>query len=130
MGLFDLILNKGKATTEKPAKVVAKHSQPKPDRSIEGISKQTLLQRDSIRKNGFTEYKFHANSDCCEICSKLNGKHFPLSALEIGVNAPPMHEKCKCSISAYSDRKEFDQKCREAVRKIEENIRHNYQFYS
>ena len=29
-----------------------------------------------------------------------------------------------------SDRKEFDQKCREAVRKIEENIRQNYQFYS
>ena len=98
---------KGEAAIKKHAKVIEKHSPPKPDRSIEGISKQILLQRDSIRKNGFTEYEFHANSDCCEICSKLNGKHFPLSALEIGVNAPPMHEKCRCSISAYSDRKEY-----------------------
>lgn len=109
MGLFDFIMNKGKATSEKPAKVIEKLSPPKPDRSIEGISEQVLLQRDNIRKNGFTEYKFHANSDCCEICSELNGKHFPLSAFKIGVNAPPMHEKCKCSISAYSDRKEFDE---------------------
>lgn len=100
---------KGEAAIKKHAKVIEKHTPPKPDRSIEGISKQILLQRDSIRKNGFTEYKFHANSDCCDICAQLNGKHFPISAFKIGVNAPPMHEKCKCSISAYFDREEYDE---------------------
>lgn len=82
--------------------VIENHSQ-KPDTSTEGISKQILAQRDSIKSNGFKEYEFIANSDCCEICAALNGKHFRLSALKIGVNAPPMHEGCSCSICAYED---------------------------
>lgn len=99
---------KGEAAIKKHAKVIEKHSQPKPDRSIKGISKQILLQRDSLRKNGVDEYEFIANSNCCEICGKLNGKHFPISTLKIGVNAPPMHEGCSCSIAAYFDREEYE----------------------
>lgn len=96
-----------KKETPKP-KRKAKHSQ-KPDRSIEGISKQILAQRDSIKKNGFKEYEFIANSDCCEICAALNGNHFRLSALKIGVNAPPMHEGCSCSICAYEDEEAYNE---------------------
>lgn len=88
--------------------VVEKHTPPKPDRSIEGISKQILEQRDSFRKNGFKHYIFIANSGCCEACANLNGKHFPVSKLKIGVNAPPMHEGCSCSIAAYEDRAEYE----------------------
>lgn len=70
---------------------------------------QILALRDSLKKNGFKEYEFIANSDCCSVCGELNGKHFPVSKLKIGVNAPPMHEGCSCSIAAYSDREEYDQ---------------------
>jgi hypothetical protein len=90
-----------KAKTKRPAK-------PKPDTSIEGISKLTLAQRDSMRKNGFKEYEFIANSGCCEVCAELNGKHFKISALKIGVNAPPMHEGCRCSIAAWEDSEEYE----------------------
>lgn len=99
---------KGEAAIKRHANIIEKHTPPKPDLSIEGISKQILLQRDSIRKNGFSEYEFIANRNCCEICARLNGKHFPISALKIGVNAPPMHEGCKCSIAAYEDRQAYE----------------------
>lgn len=97
MGLFDF-LNK---------KIITVNSQ-KPDRSIEGANSQTLAQRDSFIRNGFKKYTFIANKDCCEICAKLDGKHFSVSSLKMGVNAPPMHEGCSCSIAAYSDREEYD----------------------
>lgn len=77
--------------------------------SVETISKQILKNRDSMIRNGFKEYKFIANRDCCPICRKLNGKHFPVSKLKIGVNAPPMHEGCKCSIAAYEDENAYQE---------------------
>lgn len=81
----------------------------KPNRSIESISEQVITLRNSIIKNGFKEYEFIANSNCCEICAKLNGKHFPISQFKIGVNAPPMHEGCRCSIAAYEDSTEYEE---------------------
>ena len=75
---------------------------------VDGGNKQTLKQRDSMIKNGFKEYEFIANRGCCAICAALNGKHFPLKNLKIGVNAPPMHEGCRCSIAAYEDDEEYE----------------------
>ena len=92
--------------------VIQNHKKPKQEQTteqtIEDISPQIIAMRDSLARNGFNEYEFLANRNCCEICAKLNGKHFLLSKLEIGVNAPPMHDGCSCSIAAYSDRKEYD----------------------
>lgn len=101
--------DKGEEAIKKYADVIKKHTPPKTDRSVDGISKQILLQRDKIKNNGFKEYTFIANRDCCEICAQLNDKHFPISSLKIGKNAPPMHEGCRCSIAAYSDRKEYEE---------------------
>lgn len=75
---------------------------------VDGASKQTLKQRDSVIKNGFAEYKFIANRDCCAICAALDRKHFPISKLKIGVNAPPMHDGCRCSIAAYEDDADYE----------------------
>lgn len=98
---------KGEKAIKKHYKIIENHS-PKRDNSIEAITKQILAQCDGIRKNGFKEYRFNANRNCCEICAELNGKHFLVSELEIGKNAPPMHEGCSCSISAYQDRREYE----------------------
>lgn len=98
---------KGEKIIEKYHHIIENHS-PKIDRSIEGISKQILALRDQMTKNGFKEYEYIANKSCCKVCAKLNGKHFPISKLEIGVNAPPMHEGCSCSIAAYSDDTEYE----------------------
>ena len=88
--------------------VIENHTPPKPDRSIEGLSKSTIEQKNDIIKNGFTKYTFIANRGCCEKCAALNGKHFPISKLEIGVNAPPMHDECRCAISPYEDDADYE----------------------
>lgn len=70
---------------------------------------QTEAQRQSFIRNGFEQYTFHTNGGCCDICAALNGKHFPVSKMMPGENAPPMHPHCRCSTSAYSDRKEYEE---------------------
>ena len=85
-----------------------KRQSSKSSRPVISAAEQIMIQRDNLKKQGFKEYEFIANRQCCEICGKLNGKHFPLSRLNIGVNAPPMHEGCCCSIAAYSDSKEYE----------------------
>ena len=70
---------------------------------------QTAAQEASFKKMGFEDYTFHANSGCCGDCQDLNGKHFKLDKMAIGENAPPIHPRCRCSVSAYSDRKEYDE---------------------
>ena len=94
-----------KVEEKKPTR---KEEKTKPDRSIEGISKQTLAQRDSFIRNGFEHYEYIANKSCCSVCAALDGKHFPVSELQIGVNAPPMHDGCCCSIAAWEDEEEYE----------------------
>lgn len=69
---------------------------------------QTEAQKQSFERNGFDEYEFIANGDCCDMCRPLNGKHFKVSKMQPGENAPPMHPNCRCSTAAYSDRAEYD----------------------
>ncbi|MBO5789530.1 MAG: minor capsid protein [Clostridia bacterium] len=70
---------------------------------------QTEAQKQSFERNGFDEYEFIVNAGCCDICQGLNGKHFPVSKMMPGENAPPIHPHCRCSTAAYSDRKEYDE---------------------
>lgn len=98
---------KGEKAIKKHSKVIENHTLSRPDVSIEEVGKQILKERDSIRKNGFKEYEFIANRNCCAICAALNGQHFPISKLKIGVNAPPMHDRCSCSIAAWEDDEEY-----------------------
>ncbi len=69
---------------------------------------QIEAQKQSFERNGFTEYEFIANSGCCEICQALNGKHFKVKDMIPGLNAPPMHPRCRCSTAAYSDGAEYE----------------------
>lgn len=70
---------------------------------------QTSAQKLSFERMGFDEYTFHANSGCCDDCQALNGKHFKVEKMMPGENAAPLHPRCRCSVSAYSDRKEYDE---------------------
>lgn len=69
---------------------------------------QTEAQKQSFEKNGFTEYMFIANSDCCDICKEKDGKHFKVSKMMPGENASPMHPHCRCSTAAYEDSDEYE----------------------
>lgn len=98
---------KGESAIKRHYKIIENHRSEKPDRSIEGISKQIIKSRNEMLKDGISEYEYIANSKCCDVCRALNGKHFPISELKIGVNAPPMHEGCRCAITPYEDEAEY-----------------------
>lgn len=70
---------------------------------------QTEAQKQSFERNGFEEYEFIVNGGCCDICEGLSGKHFKVSKMMPGENAPPMHPHCRCSTAAYSDRAEYEE---------------------
>ena len=63
---------------------------------------QTEAQKQSFERNGFEQYEFIANSDCCDICKDLDGKHFKVKDMMPGENAAPLHPHCRCSVAAYS----------------------------
>lgn len=69
---------------------------------------QIDAQKESFLRNGFTQYTFHANSGCCSICSAINGKHFDIKDMMPAKNAPPMHPRCRCSVSAYEDSADYE----------------------
>lgn len=69
---------------------------------------QTDAQRQSFENMGFDEYTFHANSNCCDACQALNGKHFKVKDMMPGENAAPIHPGCRCSCSAYEDSDEYE----------------------
>ena len=76
--------------------------------TIEETSRQILKSLDSLRKMKIKEYEFVSNCGCCKICAALNGKHFPVSSAKIGINAPPMHPDCRCSIAPWEDPAEYE----------------------
>lgn len=69
---------------------------------------QTEAQKESFKRNGFSEYIFIANAGCCDACQVLNGKHFKVEKMMPGENAPPIHPNDKCSIAAYEDDAEYN----------------------
>lgn len=70
---------------------------------------QIEAAKQSIERNGYEQYQFHALGTACDICKELDQKHFNVKDMTIAKNAPPMHPNCRCSISAYMDRAEFEQ---------------------
>lgn len=104
----DLFMKQGKSQKSEKQKT-SKQCRSKSSRPVISAVDQIRAQRDSMIRNGFSEYEFIANRGCCSVCAELNGEHFPVSKLQIGVNAPPMHEGCHCSIAAWSDRKEYEE---------------------
>lgn len=64
---------------------------------------------DSYRKCGIEQYEFSATLDSrtSEICRRLDGKRFPVSRAQAGVNLPPMHPNCRSTtVAAFDDEDE------------------------
>ena len=66
---------------------------------------QTAVQKESFERNGYKEYMFitSGNDNVCPDCEALHGQHFKVSEMQAGVNAPPMHPRCHCSVAGYMD---------------------------
>lgn len=72
---------------------------------------QTEAQKESYKDENIEEYEYIACglADCCDICRALDGKHFKLSKMVVGENAPPMHPNCHCSTGPYLDFNGYDE---------------------
>ena len=60
---------------------------------------QNQATKESFKKSGIKYYKYYAGSDD-EECGSLNGNIYPLDAAMPGVNYPPMHPNCTCTVLA------------------------------
>lgn len=69
---------------------------------------QTEAQKLAFQEYGYEEYTFICNGGACPECEGLSGKHFKVKDMQPGLNAPPMHPRCRCSTAAYMDREKFD----------------------
>jgi SPP1 gp7 family putative phage head morphogenesis protein len=103
---------KGFEIIKKYQSIIDKHNEQNHKKTDEEIYQDTIKSIISTQKNflrnGFNKYEYIGNHDSCPMCKKLDGQVFELSELKIGVNAPPMHKKCRCSIAPHLDRDTWD----------------------
>lgn len=76
-------------------------------------SHQIIEQIKTIKALGIKQYEYIGSNDSCPTCLLLDGKVFNIAELEIGVNAPPLHERCRCSIASYISRDSLDNSLKE-----------------
>lgn len=64
---------------------------------------QTEIQKRLFEDGGFEQYIYIAEHDhrTCSVCASLDGEIFPVKDMLSGVNAAPMHTRCRCSTAAY-----------------------------
>ena len=58
----------------------------------------------------------------CGVCGDMDGRHFPRSEYQPGLNAPPFHPNCRCTTVPYIDddiQRELDAKAGRAARNPE-----------
>jgi hypothetical protein len=75
-----------------------------------GAEYYIFISPNTERKNaGIVAPKGVRLPNACAVCEDLNGEVFKVSEMEIGLNAPPMHPNCFCSIAEYKDEGEYEQ---------------------
>lgn len=62
---------------------------------------QTQAAYNRYLASGIKQYEVLAGDDekMCPDCGKMNGKKFKITEMVVGVNAPPFHASCRCTIS-------------------------------
>ena len=63
----------------------------------------SVSQKEAFGELDVEEFEFVATLDShtSEICQEMDGKHFPMSEYEIGVNVPPLHPFCRSVTVPY-----------------------------
>lgn len=69
---------------------------------------QIEAQKKSYERSGYSQYVVICEPTACKICMQHDGEVYETRELMQGKNAPMFHPFCKCSTSAYMDRKEVD----------------------
>ena len=63
----------------------------------------------SYRDAGIDRYTYHSLLELktCKVCGGLDGKDFPVSEQQVGVNMHPMHPHCRCFTGPYRSAEEL-----------------------
>ena len=69
---------------------------------------QTASQKAAYEEYDISQYQFLAEIDACPDCSDLDGRIFDVKDMQSGVNANPIHSRCRCSTAAHVDRKAWE----------------------
>lgn len=66
---------------------------------------QTIIKMESYKESDFSMYEISTvdDLDVCDMCAKLQHKTFYVNDYKIGVNAPPFHKGCRCTVFPYLD---------------------------
>lgn len=77
----------------------------------------SLSNTDCLNDLGTEEYEIIETLDgnTCEKCQDVDKKHFPMKELEVGINAPPFHNRCRGTKCPYFD-DEFTTNLKRAAR--------------
>lgn len=61
----------------------------------------SITEAETIKAAGLEDYQYIATLDerTCEVCGRMDGRVFRLEDRESGVNSPPMHINCRCTIA-------------------------------
>lgn len=61
----------------------------------------SITEAETLKAAGLEEYQYIATLDerTCEVCGHMDGRVFRLEDRESGVNSPPMHINCRCTIA-------------------------------
>lgn len=65
----------------------------------------TLSRKNTFQELDVEEFEIVATLDrkTSEICQDMDGRHFPVSQMQVGVNAPPFHVNCRTTTIPYFD---------------------------
>ena len=77
----------------------------------------SMSNTDCLNDLGVEEYEIVATLDdkTCGKCQNMDKKHFPLNKLKVEINAPPFHNRCRCTKCPYFD-DEFTNNIKRAAR--------------
>lgn len=77
----------------------------------------SMSNTDCLNDLGVEEYEIVATLDnrTCGKCQNMDKKHFPLNKLKVEINAPPFHNRCRCTKCPYFD-DEFTTNIKRAAR--------------
>lgn len=74
----------------------------------EFVNAERQGMKDAYIEHDVRKYRYVATLDglTCSICEELDGKVFELLKAEVGVNYPPIHRHCRCTVIPFF--KDFD----------------------
>lgn len=64
---------------------------------------------ESMKRLGIKQYVVIGTLDkrTCEFCGEMDGQIFNVEDAIIGINCPPFHKDCRCTIISYFDEETF-----------------------